>query len=289
LSSSVSIRGNTTFTTVDGRQGDIIIGDSAMANSVGVTVSIAIGGSAMRYASGSTQNVAIGQNALLVTSGSNNFAIGSYAMENNTIGNENTAIGTGGLNRNLTGGRNVGIGGGALFFNQDGGNNVAIGYGTGQYVSSSSNVLLGYQAGANMSGSRNVILGGYTGLGDTGNDNIILATGGGTLKARYDSGWAFKDKVDVSGSLKVASTFELNLPTGSNQQVGTAVLDGGSPGTVTVSNSKVTANSIIMLTKQTNTTPASVSISAKSGGSFTIESNSNGDTDTVGWFIINNS
>jgi hypothetical protein len=203
LSSSVSIRGNTTFTTIDGRQGDIILGDNAMANSVGVTVSIAIGGSSMRYASGSTQNVAIGQNALLITSGSNNFAIGSYAMENNTTGNENTAIGTGGLNRNTTGGRNVGIGGGALFFNQDGGNNVAIGYGTGQYVSSSSNVLLGYQAGANMSGSRNVILGGYTGAGDTGDDNIILATGGGTLKARYDSGWSFKDKVDITGSTNI--------------------------------------------------------------------------------------
>ena len=204
---------------------------------------------------------------------------------------ENTAIGTGGLNRNLTGGRNVGIGGGALFFNQDGGNNVAIGYGTGQYVSSSSNVLLGYQAGANMSGSRNVILGGYTGLGDTGNDNIILATGGGTLKARYDSGWAFKDKVDVSGSLKVASTFELNLPTGSNQQAGTAVLDGANPGEVTVSNSKVTANSIIMLTKQTNDHPNAgpVVVSSKGAGTFTITSNHNGDTDTVGWFIINNS
>jgi hypothetical protein len=93
-----------------------------------------------------------------------------------------------------------------------------------------------------------------------------------------------------TGSVKVASTFQLNLPTGSNQQAGTAVLDGGNPGTVTVSNSLVTANSIILLTKQTLAhTNGYVAVSAKSGGSFTITSNHNGDTDTVGWFIINNS
>ena len=93
-----------------------------------------------------------------------------------------------------------------------------------------------------------------------------------------------------TGSVKVASTFQLQLPTGSNQQAGTAVLDGANPGTVTVSNSLVTANSIILLTKQTLAhTNGYVAVSAKSGGTFTITSNHNGDTDTVGWFIINNS
>jgi len=93
-----------------------------------------------------------------------------------------------------------------------------------------------------------------------------------------------------TGSVKVASTFQLQLPTGSNQQAGTAVLDGGNPGTVTVSNSLVTANTIIMVSKQTLAHPNGyVAVSAKSAGSFTITSNHNGDTDTVGWFIINNS
>ena len=96
---------------------------------------------------------------------------------------------------------------------------------------------------------------------------------------------------EFTGSVKVASTFQLQLPTGSNQQAGTAVLDGANPGTVTVSNSLVTANSIIMLTKQTNDHPNSraVNVSSKGAGTFTITSNHNGDTDTVGWFIINNS
>jgi len=83
----------------------------------------------------------------------------------------------------------------------------------------------------------------------------------------------------------------VNFTTGSNQQAGTATLNGGNPGTVTVSNSLVTANSIIMLTKQTNTNTNAgpVVVSAKTNGSFTITSNHNGDSDTVGWFIINNS
>jgi hypothetical protein len=96
-------------------------------------------------------------------------------------------------------------------------------------------------------------------------------------------------KPRFSRGLAVETNFQLNLPTGSNQQVGTAVLDGGSPGTVTVSNSKVTANSIIMLTKQTLTNSHMVAVSSKGAGTFTITSNGNGDTDTVGWFIINNS
>ena len=97
------------------------------------------------------------------------------------------------------------------------------------------------------------------------------------------------DNSTFNGNVKVASTFQLQLPVGSNQQAGTAVLDGGNPGTVTVSNSLVTANSIIMLTKQTNDHPNSraVNVSSKGAGTFTITSNHNGDTDTVGWFIIN--
>jgi hypothetical protein len=81
----------------------------------------------------------------------------------------------------------------------------------------------------------------------------------------------------------------VNFTTGSNQQAGTATLNGANPSTVTVSNSLVTSNSIIMLTKQTLGNAHSVAITAKSGGSFTITSTGNGDSDVVGWFIINNS
>ena len=91
----------------------------------------------------------------------------------------------------------------------------------------------------------------------------------------------------ITGSLSMSGS--INFATGSNKQAGTAVLDGASPGAVVVSNSLVSANSIIMLTKQTLTNAHMVAVSSKGAGTFTITSNGNGDTDTVGWFIINNS
>ena len=93
----------------------------------------------------------------------------------------------------------------------------------------------------------------------------------------------------VSGSLSVVPNSELKLGSGSNQQTGIATLNGGNPGTATISNSLVTANSIILLTKQTNNHPNSgpVNVSSKGSSTFTITSNHNGDTDTVAFMIIN--
>jgi len=263
-SGAVSIQGDITFINKNGATDNVILGLNAMSNITGsVGSSIAIGDGAMRYASVTQQNVAIGKNALSVTSGSNNFALGSEAMANNTTGNQNVAIGIGALNNNTTGQLNVSIGNDSGFVN----------------VSGSRNTYIGAGAGNNHYGSATVIIGGYSGGGQILNDNIILSDGYGNIKAQYSasgSAWLMKDTV--------------NFTTGSNSQAGTATLDGGNPGTVTVSNSLVTANSIIMLTKQTLAHPNGyVAVSAKSAGSFTITSNHNGDTDVVGWFIINNS
>ena len=88
------------------------------------------------------------------------------------------------------------------------------------------------------------------------------------------------NSIELSGSIKVN--------TGSSGSAGTAVLNGANPGTITVSNSQVTSNSLILLTKQTlNHTNGYVAISSKGTGTFTITSNNNGDNDTVAYFIIN--
>ena len=90
----------------------------------------------------------------------------------------------------------------------------------------------------------------------------------------------------VSGSLTV--TGGINYASGSNKTMGTVALNGGNPGTATVSNSLVTTASLIFLTKQTyNHSAGIVGISAKSNGSFTIASGHNGDTDVVAYQIIN--
>ena len=261
-SGSVSIQGETTFVNKNGNNTSVILGQFAMSDITGsVEKSVAIGQGAMRYASGSSlDSIAIGFNTLPVTTGVNNFALGSQALAENTSGGQNTAIGTGALNKNTIGIKNTAIGDGSGFSN----------------VSGSNNTYIGPSAGNNIFGGNNLLLGGYQGVGEVVNNNIILSTGGGSIKAQYnETAWLMEAPV--------------NFTTGSNQQAGTAVLDGGNPGTVTVSNSLVTANSIIMLTKQTLTNSHMVAVSSKGAGTFTITSNGNGDGDTVGWFIINNS
>lgn len=67
--------------------------------------------------------------------------------------------------------------------------------------------------------------------------------------------------------------------------VGTATLVGG---TVAVSESRVTASSVILLTCQTpGGTPGWLQVSTRTAGtSFTILSSSGTDTSTVGWLLI---
>jgi len=116
ISGSVSIRGNTTFTSFAGDQSSVILGNNALGASSGGSINVAIGNNAMRFASGSSQNVAIGADALSITTGSNNVAIGSYAMSNNLTGNQNLAIGVGALNNNTVGSTNVAIGNDSMIF-----------------------------------------------------------------------------------------------------------------------------------------------------------------------------
>jgi hypothetical protein len=91
----------------------------------------------------------------------------------------------------------------------------------------------------------------------------------------------------ITGSLSVSGN--VLFASGSNKTIGTVALDGANPGVATVSNSLVTANSLIFLTKQTNNHPNAgpVVVSSKGSGTFTITSNHNGDTDTVAYQIIN--
>jgi hypothetical protein len=131
--------------------------------------------------------------------------------------------------------------------------------------------------------------------------NAIIATGSvtitGSLNLNGQNTFAslesntFTQTQIVSSSIYIApnnNNNQLYLPSGSNKQTGIATLDGGNPGTVTVSNSNVTANSIILITKQTlNHSNGYVAVSSKGSGTFTITSNHNGDADVVGYMIIN--
>ena len=93
--------------------------------------------------------------------------------------------------------------------------------------------------------------------------------------------------LDISGSLRV--TGNIQFASGSDTTMGTFVLNGANPGTATVSNSLVSATSLIFLTKQTNTNSGNgtVSVTSKGTGTFNVTSDHNGDTDTVAYLIIN--
>lgn len=92
--------------------------------------------------------------------------------------------------------------------------------------------------------------------------------------------------LQVNGDIATVTAGKgLCVKEGSNARMGTATLVGG---TVTVSNTSVTANTRIFLTSQSDGgTPGWLRVSARSAStSFTITSSSGTDTSTVGWLLV---
>jgi hypothetical protein len=263
ITGSLTISGSIITVDRSGNDGNTYMGQNALGMgtagaqplAVGNSISVAIGQGAMRFASGSNQNVAIGNNALLITSGSKNFAMGSEALSGNTTGASNIAIGTSALQNNKTGDSSTAIGDSAA-----------------QFASGSQNTFIGQYAGYNVTGSNNVIIGSYRGVaGEKIDNNIILSDGQQNIKAQYSgSAWSLQDGIKLNkGSNKTTDIVSVNS-------------------TLTVSNSLVTATSIILVTTQNSTTgpvyPAV--ITSKGAGTFDIAHNFGGSLD-VAYFIIN--
>ncbi len=96
------------------------------------------------------------------------------------------------------------------------------------------------------------------------------------------------NEIKISGDIKLANIGNgLIVKEGTNGSMNVATLTGG---TVTVSNTKVTANSMIIvsiMTKGTITIPASYDTETRTPGvSFVINSSSAIDTSTVRWLIV---
>jgi hypothetical protein len=201
---------------------------------LGNTISVAIGKSAMRHASGSSQNVAIGNDSLQYTTGSQNVGVGAGTLAFNTTGFNNVAIGQTALNQNRTGNSNFAMGNASLFDNTEGNAIIAIGSESGQNSSGSSNTFIGHRAGKFITGSANTIIGGFESTSGTVlNNNIILADGVGNVRAQYSgSAWSLQGEIKLNkGSNKPADIVTVN-------------------GSATISNSLVTADSIILVTCQ---------------------------------------
>jgi hypothetical protein len=272
---------------------NVALGNGALANNVSSSFNIAIGADALKNNITDSQ-IAIGGGALEDTTlGNVNIAIGRSTMQKNTTGFGNVAVGANAMQNATGSNNNIVIGNAAMQNATSTEDNVAIGVSTMPATQGNKNTAIGRNSlGQDTTGQQNTAIGYNSGYGiTTGNYNTLI--GSATGSAGWNNVIALSDGQGNIEAIYSGSVWSMNAPvnftTGSNQQAGTAVLDGGNPGAVTVSNSLVTANSIIMLTKQTLTNAHMVAVTAKSGGSFTITSNGNGDADTVGWFIINNS
>ena len=266
ISGSLSIRGNTTFTSVSGITTNVILGSNAAANSVGVAQSVIIGQDAMQFASGSSGNIAIGIGALKLTSGSSNFGLGTYALTNNTSGDTNLAIGTGAGYYNTTGNRNI-------FIGFDAGANT---------ITGSSNTFIGAEAGADVTGSSNTIIGRVR--GDSSLESTIIIAAGTVQKLRHQNN-IFQVTGSIAASAGLSALGEFKLASGTDKPAGIVSVNSS----LTVTNSLVTTNSIILVTTQ-NGSVGGVEYAAvvmnKGTGTFDIV-HDYGGTLSVGYLIIN--
>lgn len=233
----------------------------------------------------STFSQDISVNSLTVGAGTGLYStvLGNQALNKNAGtnlgGRGNTAIGNQSLLNNLGDG------------NLMGSNNTAVGYLSGQNNTlGSNNVFVGYNSGTNItSGNYNTIVGSpLSSLGNL-NNNIVLADGQGHTGLKID---AISGITTLNGALNKLNV--LSTLSGTNNSAGKTLL---SSGTVTITTTVVTPDSIIFLTRQSpsgNSINSELSIGGIIGGtSFVINSYETpgklqaSDNSIIGWLIIN--
>ena len=228
-----------------------------------------------------TANTSFGLNALpVVTTGYDNIAVGQLAGTALTTGFSNALFGVEAGTAIIGGYENVCFGPYAGNTMTSGFSNICVGAESGSgIIGANSNILIGKAAGvtgtpanAITSGSNCVFIGANAGYGSaTQRANAIGIGDAVTVSAA--NAWT----IGKLGTVQY-------IKEGANGAMGVSTLVAG---TVTVSNTKVTANSRIFLS--TNTSGGTVGhpyISARTAGtSFTITSTSGTDTSTIAWEI----
>jgi hypothetical protein len=148
-----------------------------------------------------------------------------------------------------------------------------------------------YSRGIYYSGSATLATFDYHSAFENVNGNNFFNTAAGNTGIGYAASTTSPPaKLAVNGTFLVTGsatiTGSLLMPSGSNTRVGTAILVAGN---TLVSNTAVTANSLIYLTTQTvGGIPGALYIGAKSAGtSFAVSSSNVADTSTFAYFIIN--
>ena len=274
---SVNVSGSLTLngvTVVDGNRNGLIT-----TGSIGGTQSI-------------TGSLNIVSGSLRITGNTVNIVSGTLSLQSSGLNtNNNITITSGGLNLLAS---NIGTNGKITFNGSDNFTGsvptftfvgqitpeiLAVGNVVGSSPTSGSNLWV-YNNNSNQAGFQ------LNAQWNNTNANIDIFNTNGNRQVQINSDTTIiNSSLAVTGSLGV--TGDVQFASGSNKTMGTAVLDGGNPGTVTVSNTLVTANSLIFLTKQTLSNAHMVAVTSKGSSTFTITSNGNGDADTVAYLIIN--
>lgn len=218
-----------------------------------------VGYNSMTFTTGGSENVAIGVSTLVQnTTGNYNVAVGGSSLASATTADFNTAVGRQSMQLTTTGASNVAVGGIALQNNTTGSSNTAIGLGAGfGTTTGSGGVFLGNQAGYYETGSNKLFIDNTTrtneadgrlkslvyGIFDALTTNQFF-TVNGHLLVREDLQFTTK-AIDTTAGDSVT----INSPAGRFRK-------DTSGTTFTLTNSFITANSIIQLT------PANAAIDA---------------------------
>ncbi len=263
------------------------------------------------------RNTAVGMYALnLNTTGNNNTGVGVHALAENTTGIDSTAMGYTALENNTTGPGNVAIGNFALRANLTAGGGTCVGYNSGANSTGGHTTAMGYQALMNVAaGVGNTAVGYKAGLltnaaasaaniatctligeqctvAASGDVNSIvigsLAQGAGSNTVVIGSSAIVS--TTLQGSIILGKTVTAGGTTGAqtiNKPTGT-VNFAAAAGSLVVTNSLVTANSIIQLTVGTNDATMKSALAVASTGSFTIFPNATPTAETRVNFTVTN-
>jgi hypothetical protein len=271
------------------------VGYGAMLANTSGTESTAVGYMALATITTGTGCTAMGHNSLTLNTGNNNTALGAYSLAANVAGPAQVAIGynamaayTGatGLNTAIgyrvmqtmtTGDSNVSLGYMAMA-SSNGSANVAVGFNT-LLAGDSANVAVGYVALTAATGSTN------TAIGHKALQTITTGTGNCALGYLADVSTNNLNNCIILGASATATASGQLVIHGAGS--GTATLVGG---TVVVSNTAVTATSIILLTATDihAGTPGALYVSARTAGtSFTVTSQAGaGDVSTFNYVMF---
>lgn len=289
---AVTVFGNSAFSlTGSGNQNDAF-GSSALASSTTGTLNTAfgansvvsctsgsanvgMGGASLASLNTGTQNVAVGRLAgLTTTTGSNNIMFGYFAVTSGATASNEFIVGsdTAPIYQSYIGSGVTSITLAALTLNATGAQ------GTDTSAAASTFAIAGGRGTGTGAGGSVLIK--TAPAGASGSTLNTLVT---VIDARTDS-----DVELPNGNLRISLAGKgLRIKEGSNAKMGVSTLVAG---TVTVSNTSITANSRILLTKQDSGTPVAlgaIRVSARSAGvSFDITSDNVVDTSDILWVII---